>query len=359
VASDKWTKELNVNPEAITLMSPYEAGAILYEQTGTGFGGQVWTILPQTGEPTEVTFAAALSPLYTADNAPGQNSVVAAASSQAGSAYALLDLANCSATGCQMKPLASLPVWSPNGRRTLMTFAAAPPPFYILLGDGEGRATRDVGTGTLPFWLDDEHFGYLQRDVSGSAIVTAALASPTDWHTLLITADLLNALPAAERPEQLAIRQITSNPAAPRWLFIEAVVPDRQSQYIFAFDRESEAVSLRLQVDDSERFIAFRLSPDGRYWTLTTHARDDLVGTNWTLYLHNIARNETEALAFRPLPYGEYSYQWSADGRWLLKADSGVIQLIAPNDDYFKLIYYDGARCTSAVWVQGSAPHSP
>jgi hypothetical protein len=74
------------------------------------------------------------------------------------------------------------------------------------------------------------------------------------------------------------------------------------------------------------------------------------------VYLHNISTNETEEIAYRPLPYAaDYSYDWFADGRWLLKADSGVLQLLVPDEDYFELVYYDGARCTSAVWLQSSS----
>jgi hypothetical protein len=73
--------------------------------------------------------------------------------------------------------------------------------------------------------------------------------------------------------------------------------------------------------------------------------------------LHNIEENQTQKIAYRPLPYAaEYSYDWFADGRWLLKADSGVLQFIAPNENYFELVYYDGGRCTSAVWVQQAPP---
>jgi hypothetical protein len=346
---------MSVDQNAIMLLSPFEAGAVLYEQVRDATAPQTWTILHQSGEQEVVVFDSALSPIYSSDNAPGQYTLVATSSAQAHSPYTLLDLANCTATGCASTQLPTLPVWSPNGRATLTTLAAAPPPFYILLGDTLGRVARDVGTGILPFWLDDNTFGYLHQG-SPSEIVTADIASPTDIRTLLSTADLLAALPTAEA---VAIRQIRVHPAASRWLFIEAITPDLANQYIFAFDRELAELSLRLRIDARERFIAFQFAPDGRHWTLTTHATHDPVGANWKMYLHNIAANETQALAYRPLPYAvEYSYGWSADSRWLLKADSGVLQLIVPDEDYFELVHYDGSRCTSAVWVQKATSSS-
>lgn len=352
VAGDSWTHEMSLDESAIMLLSPFAGGAILYEQVRDTSAGQSWTILPQSGEPDVLLFDSPLSPVYLNDNAPGQPNLVAANLAQSGPPYLLLDLEGCLTTGCVSTRLPRLPLWSPNGRHTLMTLAAAPPPFYILLGDSRGRVARDVGTGILPFWLDDQTFGYL-RQGSQSEIVTASIQSPTAVQPLLSAADLLAILPITGT---LAIRQIWAHPPAPRWLFIEAVTPDLSSQYIFAYDQESGEVSLRLHLDARERFIAFRFSPDGRYWTLITHATHDPIGANWKIYLHNISANETEEIAYRPLPYAaDYSYDWYADGRWLLKADSGVLQLMVPDEDYFELVYYDGGRCTSAVWLQSSS----
>jgi hypothetical protein len=339
---------MSLNEDAIMLISPFESGAILYEQARDASAPQTWTIMHESGELKEVVFDSPLSPVYTDENAPGQHSLVASSAALTGAPYALLDLDNCMATGCTATRLPSLPVWSPNGRYTLMTLAAAPAPFYILLGNEQGRISRDIGIGILPFWLDDQTFGYLHQGVQ-SEIVTADIRSPTDVQPLLSTADLLAALPITET---LAIRQIRTYPFASRWLFIEAVTPNLSSQYIFAFNRETSEVSLRLHLDARESFMAFHFSPDGRYWMLTTHAAHDDIGANWMTYLHNIEENQTQKIAYRPLPYAaEYSYDWFADGRWLLKADSGVLQFIVPDENYFELVYYDGGRCTSAVWM--------
>ena len=346
-----WTREMSLPEKAIMLISPYEAGTILYEQVNDVTAGQSWTIIPQSDETKVIDFDVPLFPVYLADNAPGGTSLVANALGQSGAPLVLLDLANCTTYNCKTIQLPSVPVWSPDGRHTLLTLAAAPPPFYILLGNELGYVARDVGEGILPFWLDDHTFGYWHHGLP-TAVVLADIADPTTIQPILTAADLRAALPLAD---SYAVRQIHANPIAPRWLFIEAVPPDLQSQIIFAFDRETGEVSARLQIEARERFMAFQFSPDGRYFTLTTHATHDPIGANWMMYLHHIDRNETEKIAVRPLPYAaEYSTQWSADGRWLLKADSGVLQLMVPDEDYFELVIYNGGRCTSSAWVQPS-----
>jgi Tol biopolymer transport system component len=348
---------MQFDSEAITVVGRFETGVVFYDIDPSGFiddGPMSWTILPQSGERFDVEFDFPLAPMTTDDNAPGTATLLASSSESTGSIYQLLDLSSCTAAGCEMTQLRRLPAWSPDGRYTLATLAASAPPFHVLLGNSTATAMREIDEGTLPFWLDETTFGYLTHRDGRSVIVTANVDNPQFSQTLLSASDLLPALIQDKRPETVAIRRIAAAPPDGRWLFIEAITADLHNQYIFAFDRETGEITLRLHLDDQDRFIAFRFSPDGRYWTLTTHARNDLIGTNWALYLHDIAHNETKKLAFRPVPFAEYSYDWSADGRWLLKADSGVIQLINPDDDYFKLIFYDGAQCTSAVWLPTS-----
>jgi hypothetical protein len=355
--ADGWTQEMQFDSEAITVVGRFETGVVFYDIDPGGFiddGPMSWTILPQSGERFDVEFDFPLAPMTTDDNAPGTAALLASSSEPTGSIYQLLDLSSCTAAGCEMTQLRRLPAWSPDGRYTLATLAASAPPFHVLLGNSTATAMREIDEGTLPFWLDETTFGYLTHRDGRSVIVTANVDNPQFSQTLLSASDLLPALIQDKRPETVAIRRIAAAPPDGRWLFIEAITADLHNQYIFAFDRETGEITLRLHLDDQDRFIAFRFSPDGRYWTLTTHARNDLIGTNWALYLHDIAHNETKKLAFRPVPFAEYSYDWSADGRWLLKADSGVIQLINPDDDYFKLIFYDGAQCTSAVWLPTS-----
>jgi hypothetical protein len=157
-------------------------------------------------------------------------------------------------------------------------------------------------------------------------------------------------LPEDERPDALSISQVHGSLAHSNLLFIDAAAPPLHSRYIFSFDRQSKEIALNLRFDDSYRPVSFDFSPDGRWWTLSTHA-DPGVGPEWALYLHHIESNRTRLLAFNPIPYVGHSYDWSADGQWLLKVDSGTISLIAPAHDYQELILINPSMCTSAVWV--------
>jgi hypothetical protein len=164
--------------------------------------------------------------------------------------------------------------------------------------------------------------------------------------------ELLMALPEeAQDLDKLTIRQIMSHPANPEQLIVDTAVPAQQTQVLFAVDRVAQEIEPILELDDRYGFIDFRFSPDGRWFTLTTYDRLDPVDATWSVYLHNIEQQETTLLAFNPIPYPAHSYDWSDDGRWFLKVEDGFITLIAPDHDYYKMLFFDAELCNSAVWV--------
>ena len=77
----------------------------------------------------------------------------------------------CRQGSCELVPLAGRPIWSPDGKYTLLAVVTVdeesvaerlflPWTYDLYLGDSWGRPQKKVGQGGIPFWLDDEHYGF-------------------------------------------------------------------------------------------------------------------------------------------------------------------------------------------------------
>lgn len=352
LAADNWVKAYDVNTEVHALLTPLpqDEGVILYDQRVAQDQDLKWKVLWPDGRETTLPLAeeAAFRPVYKEPHLPGQQvALVVGTGSTETSTLRLLDMDHCAESRCDLTPLPALPVWSAAGTHSLLT-TVEQRVFSLTLADAQGRPLRPLGPGLAPFWLDTNMFGTV---VDGNKIVLMSVRH--DERELLLTVpDLINVLPTGQRPSSLMIRKAYASPENPDLIFIDVVAPD-QRQYIFSYDRQTRKALLRLQLDGAHKMMDFRLSPDGRYWTLNTRNEENIIGTDWGLYLHDVARNQTQKLAFNPVSYATYSYEWSADGRWLLKTDTTFITLLAPDYDFQKLIFYEEPTCMTAVWVQG------
>lgn len=265
--------------------------------------------------------------------------------------FSLLDVSSCAAAGCDLFALNGLPVWSPNGRFTIIN----DPSGLLWLGDGQGQVETAVGAGTAPFWLDDNKFGYVRLagtlDVPPAEIVITTLSAPHENEVLLPLSALTSLLPADVSLRDLAIRDIATHPAQPGKLFIAVAFRQRVEQeggFIFHYDVASNELTMPLAIPyDFGPYNPLTFSPNGRWLTVQSFARS---GSDWDLHLLN---GETgRIVSYRSnYPFLFPGYDWSADGQWLLRVENGFIQLIAPDEDYQEILVHDHASCNFAAWI--------
>jgi hypothetical protein len=272
---------------------------------------------------------------------------------------ALLDVAACRGGDCRLTPLDHWQDWSPDGQRTLLSDYA---PWQMIsaleneqttffVDDGHGR--EEITPGMAPFWLTDAVYGYYEPGEDGLLRLATAVVGQHVPRRLLATADLLAAIPAAQRPAQLTLDWPLVSSQRPSRLFIQAweaqVADETWPSYFFQVDL-SETLdtveSVRL-LHESEYLAHVTMSPDGRWLLFNEYRTDSLASRTFLL------NPETGRSLDMSDDYG-YSTQWSADGRWLLINADNRLLLSAPDANYHKLIFHQFDQCFryQAYWAE-------
>jgi hypothetical protein len=266
---------------------------------------------------------------------------------------ALLDLDQC-AESCSWLELAGFPVWSPNGRLTLLIEMLSLLDHSIPLlfrADGDGREPTPVGAGVSPFWLDDDTYGYLPADSPQRNITEVVIASTGDdrLRTLLTADDLLTAVPQATGSNRLILRQAVTSPSAPGLLFVTARDEATDEVYLFAYDRRSGKVSLLLALADrSFRFPAMAVSLDGRWLTVLLYNREKYTAA----YFYDLTGGRGREFQLYPSPFDVRGLNnWSADEQWLARLHPDGLILMAPEAGYQYLAPHNLSRCVAVAWV--------
>ncbi|MCA9874440.1 MAG: hypothetical protein KC441_12315 [Anaerolineales bacterium] len=267
--------------------------------------------------------------------------------------YRWLDVAACQSGVCQPQAVNGYPVWSPDGRYTVLVDGSD-----LYLGDGEGQIQQPLGEGFSPFWLDGQTYGYIrfaQAAGEASVGVVAGRVGSAEQEILFTNIDLQAALPRAATA--VFPKYISPNPADSHNLIIGAsgIGELAGKYYIFTYEANGD-ITLHLQLhgtpNGNPAWLTplgnppFQVSPDGR-WLILSKLRD-----TWTFTLHDLAQNESQLLTthYPPYPMRFPYYDWSGDGRWLVIADDGFLRLLAPDYDYERLIPYDFDACLFAAW---------
>ena len=343
---------VNITPLA------HNQGYVLHEQVD----GEVvssWLALVQDSEEivvaqNSVNNVSALSGmLFTGATSPsGRHLVLSTYGIDRTPELRLLDLAQCAPGDCPLQPLQGMPLWSPDGLKTL-TLADSPAgdnlyrqwQTLIHRGDGRGQALAMVGPGGTPFWLDGQRYGYVRlNNQNETEIVTAANdGAARVW---LQSSDLLPAIPSGERPEDLYVWQVMPSPAANGQLVLMATPTpaDNVGPYYFFLVEGNrtgsrvDEITLLTQAD----FPSFpEFSPDGR-WLLFT-SRGTIVYVVDTTTGRTVIINQNG-------DQGTFS-GWSADGQWLLQKHDDHLSLTAPAHDYRLIAQRDFAGCYNVFWV--------
>lgn len=285
-------------------------------------------------------------------------------SSQGETFAALLDLATCRAGDCELQPMDGFPLWSPDGRQTILTDNNQPglsgngqQLFYR--GDERGylRSSVAVGTGISPFWLDNESYGYV-RSVSEPAVVRANFEDFTA-NVFLSRETLKAAIPTEAPVNALQIIEAVVSPADSDLLFLR--VRERSQDFVLSYRMSTAELTYRFTTGplveqfsndaDDVNLGSLSFSPDGRWLTLSaTGPNRPGIAPLWQQYLYDLESGSLRTLSFDPF-FVFPEQQWSADSQWLVRLGSGFLHLSAPAYNYQQVIELPFFDCTNVVWV--------
>ena len=276
--------------------------------------------------------------------------------------YHLLDPANCTAEGCPLTPSRGLPVWSPTGEYTLLTSFQG-----LHLGDGLGQRLARLESGTLPFWLVDDWYGYLRPlrlineggvMLSETAVVLARLdGQGAGREEVLTAADILAAVPPLSLPERLRYR--TAQPLLDTLvvhpptgtLYLRLHLHNQPETYIIAYQPATRRGELLFSTTAAPGRLA--ISPSGRWLTLTAFAPTS-EGHRAHLYALDLAEGHTyryTAELGREADTANWQADWSADEQWLIFTDEQSAHLVAPRQNYHQRLFHDYLTCGQAAWL--------
>jgi hypothetical protein len=218
-----------------------------------------------------------------------------------------------------------------------------------------------VGNGWSPFWLDNETYGFLRpQTVNDGGMLrseTHLVAAVTDDDRVRLLADyneLLDAIPAEQRPESLTLNYAMTSPQADGRIYLVGMDVSSGDLYLLIYDTATDETVLAQTF--SGLLVAYppiRFSPDGRWLTLNARLRDE---TRSLFLLYNIDSGAGQIYYFplhEKLVLPQWLPHWTVDGRWLLLTQGDHLALFAPDFSYQTRLYYkDGLRCQAAVWVE-------
>ena len=283
----------------------------------------------------------------------------------------LLDLDRCRTRVCDagdLLPLPGRPHWSPDGTRALFTKPLRgqtnPEDIFqtrLYLGDARGETVQAAGTGGHPLWLDDETYSFVRLGADGEPELVAANVDDGETRLLARLSDLLNAIPAAERPSQLSFVAQIARPAHDGELLVLAAAESRQPPYHFfslMIDQGLAPAEAAQWLYRSDEAAAVYYSPDGRWLALRPYlimesGRISASDSPWRLF-----DQDTGDTMDIDLPLGDTSAFlgteaiWSPGGQWLLQTNELYLALYAPTYDDTRLFFRDLEGCYLARWAE-------
>jgi hypothetical protein len=76
------------------------------------------------------------------------------------------------------------------------------------------------------------------------------------------------------------------------------------------------------------------------------------------LAVYDLQQDELRFFDIGPKPFFEQitwpSFDWSADGRWLVVVHDGLLYLVAPEYGYRHVVIPEAPGCRQAVWMAGN-----
>ncbi len=356
LSQSSWKVELANRDFVVMNGLPNNEGLILTEQFLDV--DQLRTTLWRDGQETVVIFGDAFYFSTERSNPDGTQLVLNSFEQETfTSEYNLLDIENCDDESCPLSRIEGLPVWSPDGSRTLWVMSERAAPIVgewpLFLGDGRLQSPKPIGDGNSPFWLDNENYAFLQGGPQDVALVMASVNDNAP-QILLTQADLAALVPDLEETE-IRLNDATTDPTAPNLIYITAVNRLENIDYLFTLEWQRGEIELVLETENSPGgLLVPRFSPDNHWLVLRTNfsVASSSSQRQQNIYLYNTESQTTllytmSGAAFLP------GRSWSNNGDWLASLSDGFIMLSAPDANYDHLVRHEFQDCTDMAWIKG------
>lgn len=341
-ADEEWTLEMDGRRLRFMSPMPGDEGVLLQEQVGRE--RLIHVLHWADGREQSIALYPDQSTVFRVDPVGQDVLLYVYKFDEQGAEFNRVDMANCQPDGCGLAGYPYPPLWSAGGSWQLGVSAED----TIWLLDADGRVVQER-YGHAPFWLNNIFYGY----VTDNLLVINSLAETLSPRRYSLSA-VGGIVPAGRRAHEWAVHTII--PAADgRSLYLAVAYNISAGDELFPgtmllrYDLASETVELLFE--GAERFGPYRalgLSPDGRWLTMQSYSDHEF---DWQLDLYNLETGQHERYRSAhniALP----GYDWSADGRWLLRIDSEFIHLSAADEGYDKLVLTNRATCNFAAWVR-------
>ncbi|GJM41679.1 MAG: hypothetical protein DHS20C20_19610 [Ardenticatenaceae bacterium] len=264
----------------------------------------------------------------------------------------------CAGTPCTGVPLEGYPRFSANNEYLLVEALSGEQiaidaassyqhlqTIYLMTPDGQIR--QQVGTGGIPFWINNETYGYVRQDEAGGWEVVTAVTNQNEPRFLIDLAKLLSSVAANNRPDDLTINQIVVNPNNPQELLLQ--LNDEAGANRFGNDISSYLFTLRLSsdlaaVDEVKLLRRDEFSGVLVYWgdgRTIAHSDFSFQGPEVTWYFFDAVTGQTE-LTFNSI----YYLPGTDDGQWVVQFTENYLLLRAPEYHYQQFIPHTFEDCS-------------
>ncbi len=276
-----------------------------------------------------------------------------------GQGFGVLDIDTClQQNQCALNLGTSTPIWSFVDDQII---GLKNPPFAPLIQEdllslrsGDGSELLDaLGFGALPFWIDEERFGFVQYNENGRSEIFISNINANDEPEQLISAnELILAIPDIAIPLMVEFVQLDPNDPNILLLMVEYIGDSENGRFLLTYNLETGELERRWTLDP-ERFglrRVYNISPNNE-WLLTNHA--GLLETERPTYLfHHLQSGATITMPINEeTTFFQFMTDWSQDGEWFAYSQNGIIQLFAPDESSRHEIIADGLLCSNPVWT--------
>ena len=271
------------------------------------------------------------------------------ANSVANAQYWLADLDQCDGEGCMLRPLSGTPTWSPDGQHLLLTADDGSEELnsFLYLTDNTVEHLALLGTGYLPFWLDETHYGFFRINEGLQFVeMWIGVVGESEPKVHLTSTDILPQLEGFINRSLLLAWLVVRPHSSPPSAVLLAISQDDNEQFVpvlLTWDENWETIQgIQVIRDTGATWFPF-YSPDGQYLILLGTPISDMelviidlaTGTE-----QNYTLNE-----FITFPF------WSDDGQWLIQLANNEILLVAPSAQYIRRIPHTFSFCNRYFYV--------
>ena len=265
-----------------------------------------------------------------------------------------IDWQKCAQGACDQRGTDGTPLWSPDGKHTLLTVMAPYEQPQLHLGDSQGRSLVYLGSGLPVAWVDEETFVYLRRQVPvvtdptrhgiWQELVVGKIGPEGDdleEPQLLFEAQELKKVVTLNRVAyQMGI--VTALPYEDGWLLAarELGKEFQAGSFIFFFQPETGVLTSMME-NEMEMILPPLIMDIGGPYLAVFALRDN--GP-----LLRLLDPETKQVLYKT---NHFPVDWSSDRQWLLFVEGRQLRVAAPALDYEWTIEHNLPDCYSAVWV--------